>query len=68
MYHNRISDYLDESSTEYPTTGSVAGTPVPETQGPCLTSLGDVYEAARKRAILDCQIEALFHADDLLED
>lgn len=68
MYHNRISEFLDQSPADYPTAGSVSSTPAPEAQGPCLTSLGDIYEAARKRAVLECQIDELFNAIDLLDE
>jgi hypothetical protein len=66
MYHNRISEFLEDSPVDYPTASSVSSTPSPQEQVPCITTLGDIYEAARKRAVLDCQIDDLFNADDLL--
>jgi hypothetical protein len=69
MYHNRIADFLDDSADEYPTAPSVSSShsALPN-QTPCVTTLGDIYEAARKRAVLECQIDELFNANDLLEE
>lgn len=65
MFENRISNYLNDTEPQPAEDGSNTP-PINPPQGMQMTTLGDIYEAAHKRAVLDCQIDDLFNADDLL--
>ena len=70
MWENRISAYfetLSEAAPQGPFLRSPQPAPHNPPQAPNLVQKADLYQAARARAMLDCQLDKLFNPDGAAE-